>query len=179
MTEKSKTGLIAIEVKTSANLSSALVQLLVYLDGIQQLRRSQKKIVSVVYGFVMDGFEFQFFRLSEDKILQSSSTLVISDPTQAPIVFSFIDAILEAAAKSSPHTTPTKTFPWSSEKWSRKVESELFNIPNAKRDLPDFLEEVTDDDDDDDDHDFFVDLATNSKYKTVILTPKKSKTAEP
>lgn len=46
--------------------------------------------------------------------------------------YEFIDTILEAAIKSSPHTTPAKTFPDTAMKWNKHIGRRLFSGINVE-----------------------------------------------
>ena len=62
--------------------------------------------------------------------------------------YRFIDRIIAAAVASSPHTTPSKTFPSTNEAWNKKVEDGIFGIPFRLRKPLDLPDEDADDDED-------------------------------
>jgi hypothetical protein len=104
---------------------------------MQQLRKAANKIVSVVYGIATDSNAYRFLRLDESMSLQISREFQIGIEEDKHYVYYFIDAILEAAIQCSPHTTPMKTFPDHSAKWTHMVERKIFIIPeDLKAKLP-------------------------------------------
>jgi hypothetical protein len=95
---------------------------------------------------VSDGVDWQFLRLDGKTLLVSARItslleksrlhMYVSRFIQLGVVllkvdrYRFVDAILEAAVASSPHTTPQKQFPATNEVWAREIESGIFGIPS-------------------------------------------------
>ena len=69
--------------------------------------------------------------------------------TDFTVRYRFIDTILEAATKSSPHTTPAKTFPETIMKWNKLIgRRRLFSVINVE-----ILSEGSDEEEEEDAYD--------------------------
>ncbi len=68
--------------------------------------------------------------------------------TDFTVRYRFIDTILEAATKSSPHTTPAKTFPETTMKWNKLIGRRLFSVINVE-----ILSEGSDEEEEEDAYD--------------------------
>jgi hypothetical protein len=95
---------------------------------------------------VSDGVDWQFLRLDGKTLLVSARITSLLEKSRLHMYVSlfiqlgvvllkvdryrFVDAILEAAVASSPHTTPKKRFPATNEAWTREIESGIFGIPS-------------------------------------------------
>lgn len=167
---------IVVEAKKGTTFSKGRAQVAAYLAGIQQQRRLASKIVFYVYGVVTDGITFEFLRLDHGLCLQISRQYLTTAADDRHEVYRYLDAIIDAAIKSSPHTTPVKTFPKDHATWSVKVERKLFDVPQeVLHHLPENWEDYLDTCSDDDYEDHW--LITRSETPTrsnITLLPKQN-----
>jgi hypothetical protein len=105
-TPKSQTGsiLIVIEAKAIDNAGVGMPQLLAYMVGVLETRRSRKN--QSVFGMLSDTGIYRFTFLDQNK------KLYVSRPFEwardRSMILAHIDTILLDAIESSPHPTPTK-----------------------------------------------------------------------
>jgi hypothetical protein len=105
------TVMIAVEAKRTENLGQAKGQLLAYLATIRQLRIQAGKINVMTQGFYSDGQEYTFVCIRNDGSVMFSVTYNLLHKGKLKTVFNFLLGMLDTAAKSSPHTSPTKRGP--------------------------------------------------------------------
>jgi len=147
-----ESSMVVVEAKREVTFEVGLAQAATYMIGIQQHRMSliePKRIVNTVYGMVSDGTNWQFLRLDSKVLLISLKFSCIVEAGRRK-VYQFVDAIIQAAVASSPHTTPKTSFPATHQLWRRDIEAAVFGIPfslAAYLRLPDSHYLVSDDED--------------------------------
>ncbi|KAH0555851.1 hypothetical protein GP486_006201 [Trichoglossum hirsutum] len=137
-TKSLDSALVAVEAKPSVNFSTAFAQLTAYLIGLQQQRKSKNKNVTVVYGIATNGRLWEFVRIDEEQKIFRSKPLLLSPTGKMDDhiqIYRFIDNILEAAIRSSPHTTPSKAFVTSSQYHSMAVEAPRFTLETGWKEV--------------------------------------------
>jgi len=105
------TVMIAVEAKRTENIGHAKAQLLAYLATIRQLRIQANKTNVMTQGFYSDGQEYTFVCIRNDGSVMFSMTYNLLHRGKLKTVFNFLLSMLDTAAKSSPHTSPTKRGP--------------------------------------------------------------------
>ncbi|MCJ1359873.1 MAG: hypothetical protein MMC33_009876 [Icmadophila ericetorum] len=142
---------VAIDAKKCDTLDLAVPQCSAYMAGIQQQHEHVDKSIQVVYGAVTDGIQWIFMRLDSEHQLSRSTSL--SMLTQKSQIFTFLDAILYAAASSSPATGRRKNVAGQPERFDNPhqftvaVEEPRFrNLTGLPDNWKDFLIGVDDED---------------------------------
>ena len=105
-TANTGTLLVAIEAKARNN-GSGMGQLVAYLAGIHDVRKTKTHLNSTVFGVLSDGDIFTFACLDNDKKLSISPPFHWRHSQQT--ILAFLDELLQDAIHSSPHTTPVKS----------------------------------------------------------------------
>jgi hypothetical protein len=105
------TVMIAVEAKRTENLGQAEAQLLAYLATIRQLRIQANKTNVMTQGFYSDGQKYTFVCIRNDGSVMLSGTYNLLHKGKLKTVFNFLLGMLDTAAKSPPHTSPTKPGP--------------------------------------------------------------------
>ncbi|KAH0566441.1 hypothetical protein GP486_000153 [Trichoglossum hirsutum] len=105
------TVMIAVEAKRTENIGHAKAQLLAYLATIRQLRIQANKTNVMTQGFYSDGQEYTFVCIRNDGSVMFSMTYNLLHRGKLKTVYNFLLSMLDTAAKSSPHTSPTKRGP--------------------------------------------------------------------
>ena len=98
--------LLLVEAKRTEELSKAIIQLLVYLGSLRQIRLSRGRRDVTVYGFASDGLEFVFVMIQNDgsiKITRSFGTTNLEDLN---LVLGCIAYLLKKSESMTPTLTP-------------------------------------------------------------------------
>ena len=101
--------LVAVEAKKRSELMQGQAQLLAYLCILREHRRRAGKTNTVIQGFYSDGNLYWFMCLKDDGTVMQSLPTHVRSPEGANMAFSFIIAMMEAASKSTPNASPTKS----------------------------------------------------------------------
>lgn len=103
--------LLAVEAKQRDFLFKAEAQLLAYLATIRQLRIQAKKKNVMAQGFFSDGEKYGFLCIRNNGTVMQSSLYDTKHRKFLKSVFNFLLSMLNTAAESSLHTSPTKPGP--------------------------------------------------------------------
>ncbi|KAL2821008.1 hypothetical protein BDW59DRAFT_164413 [Aspergillus cavernicola] len=76
-----------------------------YLGVVHQLRKRAEKTNTPVYGFATDGFDFYFFMIGEESVLQQAKKLNQDDGEQKLVIYSTLQAIVRQVRELSPMHT--------------------------------------------------------------------------
>jgi hypothetical protein len=119
------TNLLIVEAKRRFYTDAALPQLASYMGIVHASRKDISKENCVVYGIASDGWTFRFCRIDNDGVFVSSDLLQWTRHKDR--IYSIIRSLLQAAALSSPSTTPIK------DPMRRKVVLASFGSPERTR----------------------------------------------
>ena len=157
--DKTETGsiLIVVEAKPVGEASTGLPQLMIYMAGVFESRRTRSN--NTVFGMVSDGAIFWFAFLDHNKKFYVSSPYKWA--TNQPTILAYIDTILLDAIHSSPHTTPTKFH-----------NTSLLNCPRYLKGQWKFGEGSEDGVEEQSDPDDFVDIVRD-RQRIVLRTETK------
>ena len=100
------TNLLIVEAKRRFFTDAALPQLASYMGIVHASRRDMSKENCVVFGIASDGWTFRFCRIDNDGVFVSSDLLQWTRHKDR--IYSITRSLLQAAAFSSPSTTPIK-----------------------------------------------------------------------
>jgi hypothetical protein len=101
------TNLLIIEAKRRFVTDFALPQLASYMGAVHARRKEEQKQDSVIYGAASDGFTFRFCRIDGDGVW-TMSRLLEWESGDAGKIYSIFQALIRAAALSSPSNIPIK-----------------------------------------------------------------------
>ena len=100
------TNLLIVEAKRQFYTDATLPQLVCYMGIVHTIRKEESKDNCIVYGFASDGEFFRFCQIDNDSVLRVSDQL--SWRRAKDRIFCIIRHLLQAAALSSPTTSPIK-----------------------------------------------------------------------
>jgi hypothetical protein len=124
---------IIMEAKKASESKSGFAQALAYMAGVQQrrMRLEPSRLIDTTYGIVSDGISWQFMKLN-GKMLRKSKTFSMLFASDRPCIYRFVDAVIKSSISLSPHTTPERRFPGSSQRWQETTESRIFGTPTRQ-----------------------------------------------
>ena len=99
-------ALLAVEAKSMLTIGQAEAQLLTYLATMRALRRQKFKKNDFVQGFYADGSLFRFMAIDYDGTVLASK--FYERGYDLLHIFNWTRTMIEAAARSSPSTSPAK-----------------------------------------------------------------------
>jgi hypothetical protein len=79
---------------------------LILVAAVQRAPQKAGKLITTVFGFITDGSNFSFAKLSE--MTRLSLSKMFNSITEEDLVYSWLDGSLLAARYSSPNTTPPR-----------------------------------------------------------------------
>jgi hypothetical protein len=105
--DKYATGLVAMEAKKGSQAGLAMGQLIAYMGMIHWERKERGREICVVWGFASDGYEYIFCRVDRQGLFSRTNVLSFDEQGHS-LIFGLLCGIFNAAALSSPTTSPIK-----------------------------------------------------------------------